>query len=56
MVKRIPICRFSGSGSAPTGGKNVVPLGSAAVERREAPHPYVTGVRAPSHGARGPSP
>src|SRR5262245_27101888 len=32
---------------------NVVPAGSAAVERREAPHPYVTGVRAPSHGARG---
>src|SRR5215510_5068819 len=38
--------------AAQTGGKNVLPLRRAAVERREAPHPYVTGVRAPSHSAR----
>ena len=29
-------------------GKNVVPASSVAVERREAPHPCVIGVRAPS--------
>src|SRR3989440_11603103 len=28
------------------------PASSVAVERREAPHPYVIGVRAPSQGAR----
>ena len=33
-------------------GENVAPAEASQVERREAPHPYVTGVRAPSHGAR----
>jgi hypothetical protein len=33
-------------------GENVAPAEVPQVERREAPHPYVTGVRAPSQGAR----
>src|SRR5712691_3758818 len=33
-------------------GENVVPAETPQVERREAPHPYVIGVRAPSQGAR----
>ncbi len=33
-------------------GENVAPAEASQVERREAPHPYVTGVRAPSQGAR----
>jgi hypothetical protein len=34
-------------------GENVAPAEAPQVERREAPHPYVTGVRAPDrNGAR----
>ena len=33
-------------------GENVAPAEASQVERREAPHPYVIGVRAPSQGAR----
>src|SRR6266849_2026978 len=33
-------------------GENVALAEAPQVERREAPHPYVTGVRAPSQGAR----
>ena len=33
-------------------GENVALAETLQVERREAPHPYVTGVRAPSQGAR----
>jgi hypothetical protein len=34
-------------------GENVAPVEAPQVERREAPHPYVTGVRAPDrNGAR----
>jgi len=40
------------SGAARRRGENVAPVEASQVERREAPHPYVTGVRAPSQGAR----
>ena len=33
-------------------GENVASAEASQVERREAPHPYVIGVRAPSQGAR----
>ena len=34
-------------------GENVAPAEASQVERREAPHPYVIGVRAPSQGSPG---
>jgi hypothetical protein len=50
-----PLSECLGPGKRkPSGGENVPPAAAFMVERREAPHPYVTGVRVPRQARGGP--